>query len=268
MLRYFTSLFVIWGASGFLLSQSKPIDLQPKDTTVYNQPYGIRVGIDLSRPLVSFLQDNYTGFEIVGDYRLGQKLYLAAELGNEKKNIVEELGGEMVPNNGQLYDFTVSGSYIKLGVDLNTYDNWYGMNNSIFAGGRLAFASFNQTVNNFRYYNSNRYWSPNEFALGSDQEQEFSGLSATWLEFVFGTKVELFANIYLGASVRLGFLLSNSEPDPDEFKNLFIPGFNKVTEGSNFGVGYNFSISYLIPLYKKTKKSREDESTPAEIEQQ
>ncbi|MEO1011643.1 MAG: DUF6048 family protein [Bacteroidota bacterium] len=267
MSKYSISLYLYALTWGVLWSQDKPIDLQPKDTLVYEQPYGMRVGIDLSRPVVSFLQDNFTGFEIVGDYRLTQTLYLAAELGNENKTIIEELGGEMVPNNAELYDFTASGSYIKLGVDYNTYDNWYGMNNSIFMGGRLAFSSFSQTVNSFRYYESNRYWIRDQFALGSQEEREFSGLSASWLEFVFGTKVELFANIYLGASVRLGFLLSNAEPDPDEFRNLFIPGFNKVTENSKFGVGYNYSISYLIPLYRKAKKPKEDESTSPEVEE-
>ena len=67
--------------------QNSPINLNKKDTVTYKQPYGIRVGIDLSRPLISFLEDNYTGLEFVGDYRLTQDLYLAGELGNEKKSI-------------------------------------------------------------------------------------------------------------------------------------------------------------------------------------
>ncbi|MGS0524471.1 DUF6048 family protein [Zobellia nedashkovskayae] len=33
-----------------------------------------------------FFDEDYTGLEFVGDYRLSQNLYLAAELGNEKKN--------------------------------------------------------------------------------------------------------------------------------------------------------------------------------------
>jgi len=264
MLKYFISLLLFLGVV-HLRSQTEPIDLQPKDTVVYDQPYGIRAGIDLSRPIITSFQDNYTGFEIVADYRLSQKLYLAAELGNENKTRVEELGGVDVPDDAELYDFNTSGSYIKLGVDLNTYDNWYGMNNSIFIGGRYAFSTFSQTVNSFRYYDSNRYWSRDRFALGSDEEQEFSGLNASWLEFVFGTKVELFANIYIGASIRLGFLISNTESE--SIQNLFIPGFNKVTEGSNFGVGYNYSLSYLIPLYKKAKKPKESEEPDNEQEQ-
>ncbi len=250
MLRYTTNILIFFAVfAGY--SQSKPIDTNPKDTVVYEQKYGLRVGIDLSRPVVSFLQDNYTGLEFVGDYRLTQKLFAAAELGTEKKTKQEDL-----------YNFTTSGSYIKLGVDYNTYANWYGEQNSIFIGGRYAFSTYSQTLNNYQIFDSNRYWHPDNFAPGSDVSEEFNGRNASWLEFVVGTKVELFANIYLGGSVRLGFLFT----DPDKegtFPDLFIPGFNKVTDGSRFGVGYNYSLTYFIPLYKKAKmpKTETEEKT-------
>jgi len=236
------------------VAQNGSIDLQPKDTADYRQPYGLRAGIDLSRPLLSNFNADYTGFEIVGDYRLTQRLYLAGELGNEKKTGQESLENVSIVNEIPLYNFTTSGSYLKLGVDLNTYENWYGMNNSIFIGGRYAFSTFSQTVNSSNLYDSNRYWNANGFAPGLQNNAEFGNLSASWLEFLVGIKAELFANIYLGASVRLGFLISNKEAD--SFPNLFIPGFNKVTEGSNFGVGYNYTLTYFLPIYKKAKKPK------------
>ena len=251
MLRYFTSILLFLGLFT-AQAQSKSIDLQPKDTISYKQPYGIRAGIDLSRPALSFFNTDYTGLEIVADYRLTQSLYLAGELGNEKKTFNEELANVDIANSSPLYNFTTSGSYIKLGVDYNTYENWYGMNNSIFIGGRYAFSTFSQTINDSFIYDSNRYWNPDQFANGTLSNIEYGGLSASWLEFLVGIKAELFANIYLGASVRIGFLVSNKEDD--NFPNLWIPGFNKITDGSNFGVGYNYSISYLIPLYRKAKK--------------
>ncbi len=242
MLRFITSSSLLLCVFlGF--AQQEPIDLQPKDTVVHKQTYGLRVGIDLSRIILNQTNDDYQGLEIVGDYRLSHKFYLAAELGNEKKTTQEDL-----------YSFTTSGSYLKAGVDFNTYENWYGMDNSIYIGGRLAFSSFSQTLNYYQYYNSDRYWYEDDFATGSEEAEEFSGLNAAWLEFVLGLKAELFANIYLGGSVRLAALISDKEPD--NFSNLFIPGFNKVTDGSLFGVGYNFSITYLIPLYKKANKHK------------
>ena len=254
MSRYCTSIFLIMVcAIGY--AQDRPIDPNSKDTVAYKQPYGLRVGVDLSRVLVSFLEDNYTGLEFVGDYRLTQKLYLASELGNEKKTIGIPLGNEVNNPTGDLYNFTASGSYLKLGIDYNTYGNWYGEQNMIYIGGRYAFSTFSQTLNNYKIFNTDRYWNPDDFAVGSTQNQEFSGLTASWLEFVLGIKAEIFKNLFLGASVRLGILITNK--DPENFRNLFIPGFNKVTDDSPFGVGYNYSISYLIPLYKKDKKTKE-----------
>ena len=245
MLRYFISTcFILCFLIG--QSQDKPIDLQPKDSVVHKQAYGLRAGIDLSRPLLSFLGDDYTGLEIVGDYRLTQRLYLASELGNEEKTKQEDL-----------YNFTTSGSYIKLGIDYNTYENWYGMNNSVYIGGRYAFSTFSQTLNNYQIFNSNRYWNPDGFELGSSEAEEFSSLSASWIEVVLGLKVELFANIFLGASVRLGYLISDKASE--NFPNLWIPGFNKITDGSSFGAGYNYSITYFIPFYKKAKKPKKKE---------
>lgn len=243
-------------------AQDRPIDLNRKDTVEYKQPYGLRAGIDLSRILVSFLEDNYTGLEIVGDYRLTHKLYVAAELGNEKKTIGVGLGNEVGSGDGELYNFTASGSYIKAGIDYNTYGNWYGEQNMIFIGGRFAYSTFSQTVNDYKIFDTNRYWNPDDFAFGSTQELEFNGLSAAWLEFVVGIKAEMVKNLYFGASVRLGFLLRPLTTDLENFQNQFIPGFNKVTEASNFGVGYNYSITYLIPLYKKANAPKEKEVAP------
>src|SRR5690606_41709630 len=60
---------VIWGQDG-------PIDLQPKDTVAYKDEFGLRAGIDLSKLAMSFIDEDYTGLELVGDYRLTRKLYL------------------------------------------------------------------------------------------------------------------------------------------------------------------------------------------------
>jgi len=231
------------------LAQSEPIDLSQKDTIEYKEQYGLRVGADISKLVLSFLDEDYTGLELVGDYRLTHKLYLAAEIGNETKRQDENL------NNTVLYDYETSGSYIKAGVDLNTYENWFGMNNAITIGGRYAVASFNNTLYDYSLYETDQFFN-SEFLPGTNPNREFSGLSATWLEFVVGTKVELFANIFVGMSARLGFLVTNTEDE--QFPNLWIPGFNKVTDGSNFGVNYNYSISYFIPLYKKSKKQKEE----------
>ena len=49
-------------------------------------PLSIRFGIDLYRLALNQLNDNYKGFEALADLQITKKLFLALELGNEKKN--------------------------------------------------------------------------------------------------------------------------------------------------------------------------------------
>lgn len=261
MLRYFISCFLLFS---ILISsaQNDSLALSARDSASFGDRYGLRIGVDLSKPIRALLDSDYSGLEFVADYRLTNKIYLAAEFGNEEKTSFEALENVDDINRVEIYNYTTSGSYAKLGIDFNTYENWYGMTNAIVFGARYAGSTFNQTLNNYTIYDSNRYWNPNNFAPGSDAPQEFSGLNATWLEFLLGIKVELFANLYLGASVRMAYLFTNKEAD--NFPNLWIPGFNKVNDNSKFGVGYNYTISYFIPLYRKKSKKKKNESPPEE----
>lgn len=240
MLKYFISTYFL---CCFFIGQAQQ-KTTTKDSVSHKQKYGLRVGVDLSRLTISGIEDNFTGFEIAGDYRVSQSYFLAVELGDENRDRQEEFS-----NDQDIYNFNTDGSYIKVGFDFNTYSNWYGEQNLIFIGGRYAFSSFTQTVNNFQFFDRNRFFSPNEFVEGSNEPREISNLNAHWLEFVFGIKAELFSNIYIGTSLRLSYLIAQREPE--NFSNLYIPGFNKVTDNSDFGIGYNVTLSYFIPFYKK-----------------
>ncbi|MFT7407920.1 MAG: hypothetical protein ACI8YW_001537 [Flavobacteriaceae bacterium] len=245
ILKFIISFLLLFG-SHLLQAQKKQIDLIQKDTITHMEQYGLRLGIDLSKKIIGQLDSDFDGIEFVADFRLGQFLYLAAEVGQEKKTITEDT-----------YSFTPDGQYIKIGIDKNSYDNWYGMNNMIHIGGRLAYSKYSQTLEQYAIFDTDRYWNPDGFGISDNTLPTYEGLSAMWLELVFGTKVELFANIYLNASVRGGYLL-NHNPNTN-FPNNWVPGFNAVTEESKFGVGYNYSISYLIPLFKKPKIYKESE---------
>jgi len=223
----------------------------PRDSLEATDPYGLRVGIDLSRPARSLLNEDYSGIELVGDFRIRDRLFVAAEIGNEEKSQEEILGDEELGPSSPVYSYTTSGSYIKAGVNYNTYQNWYGMNNVIYVGGRYAFSTFSQTLNSYSFYNSNRYWEPSVLTTPNLPSQEFSGLNASWIELVIGMNAELFGNFYMGISTRLGYRITNKESD--DFPNLWIPGFNKVTDGSNFGFSFNYTLSYFLPIYKKRK---------------
>ncbi|CAM4194185.1 DUF6048 family protein [Gillisia limnaea] len=206
------------------------------DSIQFKEKYGLRLGIDLSKPLRTLLDDDYSGLEILGDYRVYKNYYAAAEIGNEKMDYSEDN-----------LSVTSNGSYIKFGVDYNAYENWAGMENMIFVGLRYGFATFSQTLNEYAIYTDTQFFPPN-IVQGPF---ETSGLTASWVELMVGMKVELFNNIFLGANLQLKRRVTQSTPT--NFDNLTIPGFNRTYDDSTFGVGYGYTISYLIPLYKKAK---------------
>ena len=229
MLRYIFS----WS----LLCVSLLVSAQTKDTTkvLYPERYGLRVGADLHKIAQSFYEKDYRGFEIVGDYRLTKRFYIAGEIGNEDKTVDDDR-----------FNFTTKGTYFKVGFDYNSFENWLDMENMIYVGMRYGISSFDHTLNSYTIFDPTNYYGENIITSG----EKFSGLNASWLEFVGGIKAELFNNLYLGFSVRLNYLVSNKKPD--DFDNLFIPGYNRTYDGK-FGAGFNYTLSYFIPIYKKNK---------------
>ncbi|MBP6039001.1 MAG: hypothetical protein KA523_02255 [Flavobacterium sp.] len=214
---------------------------QIKDTTqvVYPERYGLRVGVDLHRLSKSFYEKDYKGLELVGDYRLTRRFYLAGELGNEEKTVDDDR-----------LNFTTKGTYFKAGFDYNSFENWLDMENMIYVGMRYGISSFSHTVNSYKIYDPTNYYGENTVISGA----KYNGLTANWIEIIGGVKAELFSNLYLGFSLRLNYLVSNKKPDG--FDNLYIPGFNRTYEGK-FGAGINYTLSYFIPIYKKNKPTTE-----------
>lgn len=215
-----------------------------KDSVVpKTERFGVRFGVDLFKLTRSFYEKDYRGLELVGDYRLTKRFYIAAELGNENKTV----------DDAQV-NFTTQGTYIKAGFDYNAYENWLNMENMIYIGLRYGVSSFSQKLNNYEVYNSQPYFGESPTI---DAGTEYNGLAAQWAEVVSGVKVEVINNVYVGFSVRLHYLISNKKPE--NFDNLYIPGFNRTYEG-NFGVGFNYTVSYFLPLYKSTAKPKEKAS--------
>lgn len=194
----------------------------------------MRLGTDLYKIARSIYDNDYKGFEITGDYRLTEKIYIAGEVGNENKTTDEP----------QL-NFTTKGTYFKAGFDYNIYKNWLDMENMITLGMRYGVSSFTQELNSYSIYNPHPYFDESGVITVS---RKYSGLSAHWVEFVAGVKAEVFDNFFMGFTLRLNRLVSNKKPS--DFDNLYIPGYNRTYDG-DFGVGFNYTVSYFIPIYKK-----------------
>ncbi|GHC64079.1 DUF6048 family protein [Ulvibacter litoralis] len=229
-LLFFISIVLI---SFSVVAQETKTDT-PTDTISKATKYGLRLGLDLAKPIRSLLEDGYSGFELMGDYRITKKFYLAAELGNDKKDRFETN-----------LSSRASGSYIKVGGDFNAYNNWFGLNNALYFGLRYGLSTFKQELLSYQIYSTDQTFP----ATTVEDPIEYSGLTAHWGELIFGVKTEVVTNLYL--SINLQLKLKVAEDTPEGFSNLYIPGFNQTNDFSEFGVGYGYTISYLLPLYKK-----------------
>ena len=243
MLKYTFSLLLVLG---FYFGQAQ--EVKTKDSTIVKKDtvkpkterYGLRLGVDLFKLSRSFYEKEYRGLELVGDFKITRKHYLAAEIGNENKTVDDDK-----------LNFTTKGTYLKAGFDYNAYENWVGMHNMIYIGLRYGVSSFSQTLNSYSIYNPHPYFGASPTI---ESGQKYEGLSAQWIEVVAGLKAEIITNLYVGFSVRLNNLISSK--GPDGFDTLYSPGFNR-TYGGNFGAGFNYTISYFVPIYKTTLKAKE-----------
>lgn len=231
--------------SAVLVLNFTSIQAQEKQdsTQTKTDRYGLRVGVDVVKLTRSVIEDNYQGLEITGDYRLTKKYYLAAEIGNENKTANEDR-----------VNYTTKGTYLKVGFDYNVYENWLDMENLIYVGLRYGVSSFEHTLNSYSIYSpENPYFTETPDIISGEK---FGGLSSHWMEAVVGMKAEILNNLYAGFSIRINRFISNKEPNG--FQNLYVPGFNKTYSG-DFGMGFNYTLSYFIPIYKKKAKIAEIE---------
>lgn len=233
MYKYFIS-FCLFFVFVDAFAQDNPKETEEsQDSIVYKSPYGIRLGLDISKPIKAAVDGEYnSGLELVADYRLSKRFYAAVELGFESETTQEDYTNSIA-----------EGSYIRLGFNYNAYENWLDMNNEIYVGLRYGFSIFDQTLNSFAPNVGNTY-----FPSTTVNTPSTSSLNSHWTEFMVGVKVETFKNLFIGASFSYKVLISVKEPN--NFKTLYSPGFNRIFE-SGTGFGFNYTISYLIPFKKK-----------------
>ena len=229
MLRYIIKFFIVIIFSvGY--SQENP---SQTDSLKIKEKYGIRFGIDLSKQ-VRMITEDYNGISLYGDLRIKERLFIVAEIGNDDKKIFNEN-----------INANFKGSYLKAGFNYNFYNNPPGLENEIYFGFRFATSSFKSEVFNYLVYDFDKYWENGRI----EDYSEYTDLSANWIELILGFNAKISKNIFMGASLRLNRMIN--QKSPENFGNLYIPGFNIVTEDNNFGTGITYTLTYRIPLVKK-----------------
>ena len=229
MLRYIIKFFIVIIFSvGY--SQENP---SQTDSLKIKEKYGIRFGIDLSKQ-VRMITEDYNGISLYGDLKIKERLFIVAEVGNDDKKIFNEN-----------INANFKGSYLKAGFNYNFYNNPPGLENEIYFGFRFATSSFKSEVFDYLVYDFDKYWENGRI----EDYSEYTDLSANWIELILGFNAKISKNIFMGTSLRLNRIIN--QKSPDNFGNLYIPGFNIVTEDNNFGTGITYTLTYRIPLVKK-----------------
>lgn len=228
--------FILLLSANLSWAQKDSLQLVEKDSLKPRLIKSIRVGVDLSRSVIQLAQKQEIGFEIAVDVRLKNKWYIAAEFGNESE-----------PGKEDYIQFYTKGRYAKLGFNYNTYENLQGMNNEVYIGLRYGFSSFQQDLISYSALDLDHYFGD----YSTNPNTTYKGLSAHWVALHFGLKVETLPNLFLSAGIHFNKLLSDKKSEGID--NLYIPGFGKVLLNRN-AVGFNYTISYLIPLSKNLKK--------------
>ena len=227
ILKFFISVAII------ILFSVKNFSQTENDSVVVKNEYGIRIGLDFSKQ-IRMLTENYKGLSLYGDVKIKERLFIVSELGSDEKELrTDNLRSKF------------SGNYIKAGLNYNLYNNLPGLNNEIYVGFRFATSKFKSEISEYIIYNKDRFWSQDPIFDNIINK----GLNANWVELIIGINAELLNNLFMGLSLRLNRMLNQKKPE--NFTNLYIPGFNKVTENNNFGTGLTYSIIYQIPIIKK-----------------
>lgn len=236
-LTYFISLICLClSYTSFAQKETKKDSINPN---YIPKTYGLRFGADIIRPIVSLTNNNPKGFELVADYRINTKTYIAAEAGFVDHNSDENL-----------YNFDSDGTYLKIGINRNMYVNWLNLDNEIFYGFRYGTNLYNHTINSYTVFQQGTpalgttFFEPKKVT----ESREIKSLNSHWVALVFGIKVETFKNLYLGFMLSVNRILVKAKTD--NFESSYLPGFGNISENGG-GSSLNYTITYRIPLYKK-----------------
>lgn len=205
-------------------------DSIPKDSISRKKTYNIRIGVDVSKPIIQLIQKQSLSVECLVDVQLKKNWFAATEIGYATE-----------PVNADYFTFYTKGTYVKIGFNYNTYENFIGMNNEVYVGLRYAFSTFEHQLQEYQIIDGSNYFDAYQNTSG----QTFSGLQAHWAEAVIGLKVETFKNLFLSTGIQFKKIISSKKPD--NFDNLYIPGFGTVYNQRN-GVGFHYSISYQFKI--------------------
>lgn len=228
-------LFVIFclGYTNFLQAQDSvksiptAIDsgITPKKVIDRNYTRQLRIGAEVSKPIIALFNNEKYGFEATFDYNFRKETFLVAELGYGGGNIDYEF-----------LKYKSNNAFARVGVDASMFD---ALSNKDFdivvVGARYGIGVGKRGDASFVV--DNPFSNP---VLDTAKAQNFT---AHWIEIVAGIKVELMPSLFAGWNVRAKFLMNantfNGKVAPNN-----IAGYGRADAST--AIDFNFYIAYAI----------------------
>lgn len=192
-----------------------------QEDTARFRPEGLRIGIDVSRLLNNVANPDSRYWEVNTDLSFGKYL-LSADWGTGREYRFR------APQ-----DYLVSGSYFRVGPDINFIPDNVDKN-ALFIGLRYARSSFREQL------------SSQVVAAGYDTllVNFDRRSSAHWYEMVAGLKARVWNNFYMAYTLR--YKLGLSIHSPENLTPYEVPGFGRRGDGNAFS--FNYHLFYRIPF--------------------
>lgn len=196
-----------------------------KDTiSKVKNPNHLYVGVDFSTPIQQIFS-NKQGVQAFVSYQIKPKLVAIVEGGYEKNKYDEAS-----------WDVDVDGVFGKIGV------NWFFTQesnhaaNGFYAGIRLAYSSYNQTINS---YVIRDIYTNQIIGEGSKDKAQ---VSSYWAELVVGGRVGLIKNLYADFSIHTAVFLGGKKQEGID--PLVIPSYGR--NNGPFNIPIFWGISYQL----------------------
>jgi hypothetical protein len=197
------------------------------------KPSGVRIGTDLLGIGYSIADKKQFRYEFNGDIDI-HKYFLTLDYGFARYNRQDS----MITNHS-LITYQNDGHYFRIGADINLLKpDEFG--NIVFLGIRYGRSFFNDALQ-FTPAKDNYY------GLIDKVKASNNGVGAQWGEVVFGVKIQLIKQFYLGFTGRYKMGLSQS--GAGELSPTLVPGFGNASKSSTFG--FNYQLFYLIKWREK-----------------
>lgn len=224
MFRYFSNILLLW-----TLCCVPAFAQEADDSTIAPQPsmpkvHQLRVGIDITQPIINAALDNREAYEFQLDYYFKKELYIVAEGG---------WGNAAVDYPDLAY--TSSNAFARVGIDKSLLPRLLpGDWDMVFIGLRYGIAPISRSA--ATYTTNDAFWG---VTTGTIPGKNFT---AHWAEITGGLRLELFKGLFVGYNIRGRFLL-NQKPF-QELPPSFVAGYGKGDKNSIFD--YNFYVTYAI----------------------